>query len=120
MARARLVVEIIAWLEGWGAQLDEPAEFTLIGLGGLLWHVNLMPDMVLDSLPAGWEDRSEQASYGNLTVVVPSPADLLAPKLLRKEPRDLAHAQFARDCGLIAPDHADELNEPRFRPVPSP
>jgi hypothetical protein len=146
--------QIIAWLEGWGARLDEPAELTLIGSGGLLWHVhrrggdaqlpensmdvdpvtssqavaelayeamigspfelehgwhvNLMPDMVLDSLPTGWEDRSEKASYGNLTVVVPSPADLLAPKLLRKEPRDLAHAQFARDCGLIATDHGDD------------
>ncbi|MEO7318390.1 MAG: hypothetical protein ABIZ56_05325 [Chthoniobacteraceae bacterium] len=65
------------------------------------WHVNLMPRMALDGLPPGWQERSFTATYGNLTVVVPSPADLLAPKLQRNEPRDQQHASLARQIGLI-------------------
>ena len=65
------------------------------------WHVNLMPRMVLEALPPGWKDREFSASYGNLTVVVPAPADLLAPKLVRNEPRDQQHAELARAVGLI-------------------
>ena len=65
------------------------------------WHVNLMPRMVLEALPPRWQERVFSASYGNLTVVVPAPADLLAPKLERNEPRDQQHAELARAVGLI-------------------
>jgi hypothetical protein len=43
------------------------------------WHVNLLPKVVLDEMPAGWRERSASASYGQPTVMVPSPADLIAP-----------------------------------------
>jgi hypothetical protein len=66
------------------------------------WHVNLMPVMALEGLPKGWETRAKQKAYGHLTVTVPSPNDLLAPKLRRGEPRDLKHAQWARTVGLIS------------------
>ena len=66
------------------------------------WHVNLMPEMALDGLPEGWMQRSSQATYGNLSVVVPSVPDLLAPKLMRNEPRDRAHQKYAISLGLIA------------------
>ena len=65
------------------------------------WHVNLMPQMVLDELPAGWRERSLQAGYDHLAVLVPAVADLLAPKLRRNEPRDQQHAAFARRMGLL-------------------
>jgi hypothetical protein len=65
------------------------------------WHVNLMPREVLRELPAGWEGRAGRRVYGRLTVVVPSPADLIAPKLRRGEPRDLKHAEWARRVGLL-------------------
>ena len=65
------------------------------------WHVNLMPRMVLDHLPDGWRERTASADYGRLTLIVPSAADLLAPKLRRGEPRDLQHEAFARKVGLI-------------------
>ncbi len=65
------------------------------------WHVNLMPHMVLDQLPAGWRDRASSAAYGHLTVVVPATPDLLAPKLRRNEPRDQQHAALAREVGLL-------------------
>lgn len=65
------------------------------------WHVNLMPRMVLDHLPAGWLERSFTSTYGNLTVTVPKPVDLLAPKLLRNEPRDRQHAALAQEVGLL-------------------
>jgi len=65
------------------------------------WHVNLMPRMALDGLPKGWQERSYSSTYGNLTVVVPSPPDLLAPKLQRNEPRDRQHTALARQLGLI-------------------
>lgn len=65
------------------------------------WHVNLMPRMVLDHLPAGWEARAFAATYQNLTVTVPSAADLMAPKLKRNEPRDRQHAALAISLGLV-------------------
>ena len=64
------------------------------------WHVNLMPRMALDALPQGWEERVFSAGYEHLAVIVPSPADLLAPKLARNEPRDQQHAAFAHAVGL--------------------
>lgn len=66
------------------------------------WHVNLMPKSVLDELPQGWERRCAAKVYGNLSVQVPSPADLLAPKRRRDEPRDRAHLAWARETGLLA------------------
>ena len=66
------------------------------------WHVNLMPDSVLRELPAGWEARAATRNYGALTVTVPAPDDLLAPKRRRNEPRDRAHEAWARAAGLIA------------------
>ena len=63
------------------------------------WHVNLMPDMVLKTLPQGWRDR-----YGKLTVVIPCVEDLLAPKLLRNEPRDVAQANYMKQIGLYQPE----------------
>lgn len=65
------------------------------------WHVNLMPHSVLEYLPDGWLERSRSGTYGNLTVIVPSPHDLLVPKLLRNEPRDRQHEALARAVGLI-------------------
>jgi len=65
------------------------------------WHVNLMPRAVLRELPQGWESRASRAVYGRLEVVVPSPADLLAPKLRRDEPRDRAHHAWALGAGLL-------------------
>ena len=65
------------------------------------WHVNLMPSSVLTELPAGWKERASTESYTRLTVTVPHPADLLAPKLRRNEPRDRQHAAWARQHGLI-------------------
>ncbi|MBE7496610.1 MAG: hypothetical protein HS117_16840 [Verrucomicrobiaceae bacterium] len=65
------------------------------------WHVNLMPHMVLDQFPAGWRERAHTTSYGHLTVIVPAPADLLAPKLRRNEPRDQQHAALAHTAGLL-------------------
>jgi len=66
------------------------------------WHVNLMPESVLNELPAGWQQRATQQQIGKLNLLVPAPADLLAPKLKRNEPRDLAHAEWARRVGLLA------------------
>ena len=65
------------------------------------WHVNLMPDTVLAELPSGWEERATTRQIGNLRLTVPAPADLLAPKLRRNEPRDRAHAEWARRIGLL-------------------
>jgi hypothetical protein len=65
------------------------------------WHVNLMPDFVLRELPSGWQARAATKIYGALSVTVPSPADLLAPKLKRNEPRDRAHEAWARHVGLL-------------------
>ena len=65
------------------------------------WHVNLMPETVLRELPAGWEQRATKRTVGKLNLVVPTPADLLAPKLKRNEPRDRAHAEWAKRIGLL-------------------
>ena len=65
------------------------------------WHVNLMPKNVLNELPPGWEDRSAVKTYSNLSVQVPSPEDLLAPKQRRDEPRDRAHLAWAQEVGLL-------------------
>lgn len=60
------------------------------------WHVNLMTSAVFSEMPAGWEERAERKTYGSLEVVVPSVHDLLVPKLKRGEPRDKAHAEWAK------------------------
>lgn len=65
------------------------------------WHINLMPAAVVHELPEGWRDRIFTSAYGNLTVMVPHVADLLAPKLRRNEPRDRQHAAWAQEQGLI-------------------
>lgn len=65
------------------------------------WHVNLMPDFALRELPADWLVRATMKAYGQLTVSVPSPADLLVPKRKRNEPRDRAHETWARSIGLL-------------------
>jgi hypothetical protein len=65
------------------------------------WHVNLMPPTVLKELPAGWEMRAMQKQIGKLNLLVPAPADLLAPKLKRNEPRDRAHADWAKRIELL-------------------
>ena len=65
------------------------------------WHVNLLPASVLRELPTGWEARASHRSYGSITVVIPSARDLLVPKLVRNEPRDRAHAEWARRIGLV-------------------
>ena len=65
------------------------------------WHINLMPEQALEGLPSDWRVRSSTKDYHRLTVQVPAPIDLLAPKLKRNEPRDLAHSVWARYNGLI-------------------
>jgi hypothetical protein len=65
------------------------------------WHVNLMPDTVLRELPNDWRGRATIRVLGQLTVVVPSPADLVVPKLKRGEPRDIKHVEWAKRIGLL-------------------
>ena len=65
------------------------------------WHVNLMPESVLRDLPPDWEQRATRRLIGRLSLLVPAPADLLAPKLKRNEPRDRAHADWAKRVGLL-------------------
>ena len=65
------------------------------------WHVNLMPPTILKELPAGWELRAMPKQIDKLNLLVPGPADLLAPKLKRNEPRDHAHADWAKRIGLL-------------------
>jgi len=60
------------------------------------WHVNLMPSAVLSEMPSDWKSRAHSKTYGLLEVVVPSVDDLLIPKIRRGEPRDKAHAEWAR------------------------
>jgi hypothetical protein len=67
------------------------------------WHINLMPEGALDGLPVDWRSRASRKTYGKLAVEVPAPVDLLAPKLKRNEPRDLAHYQWAVYNGLVTP-----------------
>ncbi|MDD5141244.1 MAG: hypothetical protein PHY43_13410 [Verrucomicrobiales bacterium] len=64
------------------------------------WHVNLMPETVLNALPADWKQRATQKQTGKLNLLVPAPADLLAPKLKRNEPRDRAHAGCGQTRGI--------------------
>lgn len=66
------------------------------------WHVNLMPYTVLREFPANWRERASRREYGNITLLVPHPDDLLAPKLKRGEPRDVKHFEWARRIGLVA------------------
>jgi len=65
------------------------------------WHVNLMPDTVLQGLPPGWRERAIKKQISKLNLTVPAPADLLAPKLKRNQPRDQAHAEWAKRIGLL-------------------
>jgi hypothetical protein len=65
------------------------------------WHVNLMPDSVLREFPEDWRARSVTKTYGYLTVVLPSTADLFVPKRKRNEPRDRAQETWARQVGLL-------------------
>jgi hypothetical protein len=65
------------------------------------WHVNLMPNSVLNEFPAEWKARATKKAYGPLSVVVPSPADLFVPKRKRNEPRDRAQETWARAVGLL-------------------
>jgi hypothetical protein len=65
------------------------------------WHVNLMPESVLRELPTDWESRATRRTLGKLHLIVPAPADLLTPKLRRNEPRDRAHAEWAKRVGLL-------------------
>lgn len=66
------------------------------------WHVNLMPGLVLREFPGDWTERAREKTYGLLTVLVPDPPDLLVPKLKRGEPRDHAHAAWAKQVGLVS------------------
>lgn len=65
------------------------------------WHVNLMPDTVLNELPVGWQSRATTRQLGQLELIVPHPEDLLAPKLKRGEPRDIKHYEWAKEIGLL-------------------
>ena len=65
------------------------------------WHVNLMPESVLREFPADWQKRAAIRDYGMLLVTVPAVGDLLIPKLKRGEPRDRAHAAWAKELGLL-------------------
>jgi hypothetical protein len=65
------------------------------------WHINIMPESILKELPAGWKERATEEQIGKLNLLVPAPADLLAPKLKRNEPRDRAHADWAKRIGLL-------------------
>ncbi|MEO7297575.1 MAG: DUF6036 family nucleotidyltransferase [Verrucomicrobiota bacterium] len=65
------------------------------------WHVNLMPDSALKEFPEDWESRATKKIYNFLKVIVPSPKDILTPKLKRNEPRDRAHAAWAKQVGLL-------------------
>jgi len=65
------------------------------------WHVNLMPESVLREFPDDWQCRATLKPYGLLEVLVPSPGDLITPKLKRGEPRDHAHAAWAKRVGLL-------------------
>jgi len=65
------------------------------------WHVNLMPDSALKEFPSDWKLRASTKTYGHLTLVAPSPSDLLIPKRKRDEPRDRAHETWARRVHLL-------------------
>ena len=67
------------------------------------WHINLMPETVLRELPQGWKDRATQSQLVKIKpLLVPSPADLLAPKLKRNEPRDRVSCRLGeKSVGLL-------------------
>jgi len=65
------------------------------------WHVNLMPNSVLRDFPAGWAQRATVREIGQLRLTVLAPADLLASKLRRNEPRDREQADWAKRIGLL-------------------
>jgi hypothetical protein len=39
------------------------------------WHVNLMPESVLQELPPAWEQRATRRQIKRLILLVPAPAD---------------------------------------------
>jgi hypothetical protein len=65
------------------------------------WHVNLMPDAVLREFPSDWKARASTQIYAQLTVIVPSPADLFIPKRKRNESRDRAQEAWAKRTGVL-------------------
>jgi hypothetical protein len=65
------------------------------------WHINLMPDSVLEKLPPGWEERATTRQITRLQLTIPAPGDLTAAKLQRNEPRDRVHAEWAKSIGLL-------------------
>lgn len=90
--------------------VTEHDEIALLGYESLIgsefeqihgWHVNLMPRSVMEEFASDWRFRAKTVCYGRMTVVVPSVADLLVPKLKRGEPRDKLHAEWARQLQLI-------------------
>ena len=60
-----------------------------------------MPETVLQELPDGWQERAAHKQIGKLSLVVPLPLDLIAPKLKRNEPRDRVHAEWSKRLGLL-------------------
>ena len=78
------------------------------------WHINLMPEQVLNELPANWKERQITKQYNNLKVNVPVATHLLVPKIKRGERRDIVHYQWARAIGLLnatAPEDFSALRE---------
>jgi hypothetical protein len=75
------------------------------------WHINLMPESVLQGLPPGWEQRATVRTTGRLRLTIPAAADLLAPKLRRNEPGDRAHAEWpdAADCSTEKERHTNTV-----------
>jgi len=65
------------------------------------WHINLMPHSVLREFAIDWRERATRRAYGAVTLIVPHPKDLLAPKLKRGEPRDLKHMEWAKRLRLV-------------------
>jgi hypothetical protein len=65
------------------------------------WHVNIMPETVMQEFPAEWNSRAVCKSYGHLTLTVPSVADLFVPKRKRNEPRDRAQETWAKRVNLL-------------------
>jgi len=66
------------------------------------FHINLMPDAVLNEFPRDWQQRAVTKQIGLLKLTVPAPDDLLAPKLKRRDPRDIKHWEWAKEIGLSA------------------
>ena len=66
------------------------------------FHINLMPEAVLNEFPRDWQQRAVTKQIGLLKLTVPAPDDLLAPKLKRRDPRDIKHWEWAKEIGLSA------------------